>query len=59
MKKLLTTKTFWAGAAAAVTAAGAYCMGEISLAETIQAVTTGLVGICLRHGMITSAGDGK
>ncbi len=57
MKELLKKKTFWAGVIAIVTAAGAYFMGEISLADMIQTVSTGLIGIFLRHGLISSAGS--
>jgi hypothetical protein len=59
MQELLKKKTFWAGAIAIVTATGAYFTGEISLADMVQTVVIGLVGIFLRHGMITTAGGGK
>lgn len=58
MKQLIRSKTFWSGVGAIVTAVGCYFTGEINLADTIQTVAIGLIGIFLRHGMDTSAVGG-
>ncbi len=49
---LLRTKTFWAGVAALVTAAGAYLTGESGFLGAAQMAVSGLVAIFLRQGLL-------
>lgn len=51
-RALIRTKTFWTGMAALLTVTGGYLAGEIDLGTLIETMTTGLVAIFLRHGML-------
>jgi hypothetical protein len=59
MLAIFRTKTFWSAVAGMVVALGGFATGEVDLGTTIQTITTGLVGIFLRQGLITSTGGGK
>ena len=49
---LLKTKTFWAAIAASATAIGCYVSGACDLGSTIATVSTSIIGIFVRHGLI-------
>jgi hypothetical protein len=54
---LLKTKTFWAGCVAIITAVGSFFTGEMAFADMVQTVSTGLIGIFLRQGLVTTSGN--
>lgn len=51
MNDLLKSKTFWAGIAGIITAAGGYYTGEFSPAAAIQTALGSLIAIFLRDGV--------
>ncbi|MFH1035268.1 MAG: hypothetical protein V1806_12235 [Pseudomonadota bacterium] len=56
---LLRSKTFWTGAAGALTALGAYCSGQADAVQAIQMGLTSLLAIFLRAGMTEPAQPAK
>lgn len=56
MKRWYRSKTIWTGIVAVVGAVGAYLSGEVSMADALQAVTTALIGIFIRTGMMGTDG---
>lgn len=49
---LLRSKTFWTGAAGAVTALGAYATGQADAMAALQMGLTSLLAIFLRAGLV-------
>jgi hypothetical protein len=45
------TKTFWAGVASIIAAVGGYFTGELTAAQALPIISTGIIGIFLRNGM--------
>ena len=50
-------KTYITGIVAIVSAAGAYLIGDVSLADTAQIVVTALLGMFIRDGVNTATGN--
>lgn len=51
MKNLIKTKTFWAGIAGLITAAGGAVTGELTTASAVQTGLISLIGIFLRDAL--------
>ena len=51
MEKMFRSKTFWAGIAAILSAAGGYFTGTLDPGTALQTAFTGLIGIFLRAGI--------
>ena len=50
-KPLYKAKTFWAGIAALVTAAGGYFTGDMIAADSLELAAIALIGIFLRDAV--------
>jgi hypothetical protein len=50
-KKLIKSKTVWAGVSAVIAAVGGYYTGQMDMAAAVQTGIGGLIAIFLRDGM--------
>ena len=53
IKELLKSKTFWAGIAGLIGAAGGYATGSIDVGSAVQTGLISVLSIFIRDGMVT------